>query len=457
MKQKALVFAILLVIASMKSGAQCPGTAVIGDLSKPPEIFLDSISANGSMLYGRVNNVDPRNCMVTEFALTNIWYVQPYANAPYTPICQNGTWSCYTHPWKRLTILLVDTSKYISDSGRYTHPALEPGVLAWVEYPRTRPDLPIQWSGHDWGIKEAEDRFAPGPNFFSGDTLHIWVDRNGYLHLRIVFDSVGGRWMCPEIYLTHSMGYGTYTFHTVSRIDSLDLNAIFSMFLYEYLVPEHETDMEWSLALANPFTAQYVVQPYTFAGNMVRYYMPSPLPSSHRLEWAADHISFTSWRGLGSEPSQDSLILKWTYRGSYIQPPGREQLHFNLWLFGGRVPQYGVGNEIVITSFSFQPLLQTNAVADGSLFPTRIDLLQNYPNPFNPSTVIQYTVAREAVVQVTVMDVLGRTIERLVDERKMSGRYEVRWNPSAQSSGVYFYQLHVDGAVVATKKALLLK
>jgi photosystem II stability/assembly factor-like uncharacterized protein len=103
---------------------------------------------------------------------------------------------------------------------------------------------------------------------------------------------------------------------------------------------------------------------------------------------------------------------------------------------------------------------------------------QNYPNPFNPSTAIGYTIAgtgHEALgtrwVKLAVYDLLGREVAVLVNEKKASGHYEVRFDGAGLSSGVYFCRLEVrplDSAVgrdsksgagdfIQTRKLLLLK
>jgi len=83
-------------------------------------------------------------------------------------------------------------------------------------------------------------------------------------------------------------------------------------------------------------------------------------------------------------------------------------------------------------------------------------LAQNYPNPFNPTTSIEYQVASIEKVSIKVYDILGREITTLVNEVKSPGIYEVKFDASNLSSGVYFYQLNA-GSKTATKKLLLLK
>lgn len=90
------------------------------------------------------------------------------------------------------------------------------------------------------------------------------------------------------------------------------------------------------------------------------------------------------------------------------------------------------------------------------------ELSQNYPNPFNPSTKINYQIGKESLVQLKVYEVLGREVARLVDGYKTSGSYEVDFNASQLSSGIYFYKLQVypasgAGDFVSTKKMILLR
>jgi hypothetical protein len=88
--------------------------------------------------------------------------------------------------------------------------------------------------------------------------------------------------------------------------------------------------------------------------------------------------------------------------------------------------------------------------------PSRFVLNQNYPNPFNPTTKISFTIPRTGFVTFKVYDVLGNEVATLVTEEKPSGEYEVEFNASGLTSGIYFYQLKT-GSFIETKKMILLK
>ena len=86
----------------------------------------------------------------------------------------------------------------------------------------------------------------------------------------------------------------------------------------------------------------------------------------------------------------------------------------------------------------------------------KFNLSQNYPNPFNPSTTISWQSPVSGHQTLKVYDVLGNEVATLVSEFRNAGNYEVDFDASKLSSGVYFYKLQaVD--FVQTKKMLLMK
>jgi hypothetical protein len=91
---------------------------------------------------------------------------------------------------------------------------------------------------------------------------------------------------------------------------------------------------------------------------------------------------------------------------------------------------------------------------DGNL-PSSFTLFQNFPNPFNPTTVIRYQLPLACDVKLAVYDLLGREMTVLVNEKKEAGRYEVKFNGSGLSSGLYFYRMHAGPHNEAKKLVLL--
>ncbi len=88
------------------------------------------------------------------------------------------------------------------------------------------------------------------------------------------------------------------------------------------------------------------------------------------------------------------------------------------------------------------------------ILPTEFVLEQNHPNPFNPTTTINYTVARNSHVKLTVYNTLGQVITVLVNGFQAQGSYNVTWNAQNQPSGIYIYRLEADGFTVSKKMFL---
>ena len=90
------------------------------------------------------------------------------------------------------------------------------------------------------------------------------------------------------------------------------------------------------------------------------------------------------------------------------------------------------------------------------LVPKDFALEQNYPNPFNPTTTIFYSIPKTSIITLKVYNVLAEEIAVLVNEEKLVGSYEVEFDATSLTSGIYFYQLR-GGDFVETKKMMLLK
>lgn len=87
--------------------------------------------------------------------------------------------------------------------------------------------------------------------------------------------------------------------------------------------------------------------------------------------------------------------------------------------------------------------------------------MQNYPNPFNPTTTIAYTLPASSRVRLSVYDVLGREVRRLVDGFEVEGAKTVAWDARdavgrALPSGTYFYRM-VAGDFTFTRQMVLLR
>jgi len=134
-------------------------------------------------------------------------------------------------------------------------------------------------------------------------------------------------------------------------------------------------------------------------------------------------------------PQQDySVVIDQTgiirYRGAFVNP-----LEIN-----------AVVNQLLMTA-------DVNAEA---ATPITFALQQNYPNPFNPTTTITYSLPHTARVTLTVHDILGQELAKVVDETVEPGVHTVSFDGARLASCVYFYRLQSD-AFVQTKVMTLVR
>ncbi|MBP9581891.1 MAG: T9SS type A sorting domain-containing protein [Ignavibacterium sp.] len=134
--------------------------------------------------------------------------------------------------------------------------------------------------------------------------------------------------------------------------------------------------------------------------------------------------------------SEDFGLLQYT-----VEDPNAGNLY---WLSGCLI------DGVVYGDTSLNPV----SVDDNEQPPKDYILKQNYPNPFNPLTTIDFYLPYRSWVQLKIYDLLGNEIAELVNEEKDAGNYQVRFNGSELSSGIYFYKLTTPGFTKARKMIL---
>jgi hypothetical protein len=217
----------------------------------------------------------------------------------------------------------------------------------------------IEFAGYDWWLKRSSDIVGPGPNYFSDSNDNVWVDPNGYLHLKIAFRN--GKWNCAEIIAALSGGYGTYIFTVEGRVDLLDENIVLGLFTWEDCIPGYdyrEIDFEFT-RWGDPFdpnNAQFVVLPTGGCNGIYRFNVDCSVQETFTniFTWAPGKISFRSYYGdFSLIPANEDMIASWVYTGSDVPPPGQENPRINLWLMNGWPPVNGQEAEIVIKKFQY--------------------------------------------------------------------------------------------------------
>ncbi len=343
-------------------------------------------------------------------------------------------------------------------------PTLE--SLQWVDFPSGRT---VGFSGRTWRVK-GTGFYGPGPNLFDHSTSAVWVDTESRLHLTI--RRIGSVWYSSEVALVDALGYGDYVFTTRGRVDVLDPNTVFGLFLWEYgpcydtgylwWNPYNEIDVEFSRwgspAAAN---AQFVAQPAYATGNIHRYTVAfgADEVASHAMRWLPDRVEFRSWRGGPDDESPANAITSWTYTGQHIPRPENPRVHLNLWQLVAPV----VTQEVVVDEFTFRPACPTGncgALAAPPGTPAPAGVATVAPNPFRAVTTIQFSVASPGDADLSVLDLAGRVVRRLAVGRVTPGAQAARWDGRDDGGrrvtpGIYFYRLRAPGLAASGRVVVL--
>lgn len=213
----------------------------------------------------------------------------------------------------------------------------------------------LKWSNHTWEVRNTTG--GPGPNTFSKE--NVSVAKDGTLHVQI--SNRDNKWTCAEINTTEPLGYGTYQFSILSRVDQLDRNVVLGLFSYPTADVGPDTTNELDIEFArwgkqkNP-NGNYTVWPLKeharTSDSTFEFKLKSP-ESTHRYTWTEGSVLFESLSGLTA--NTDKPIAQWSTPSSYANSVSHSPmpLHINLWLFGGKPPTDGKPVEIVLKEFLF--------------------------------------------------------------------------------------------------------
>lgn len=349
---------LLALLCAAPASAQSPvDSAPCGT----PTIVFDHVPAYDTYenLSGHVTCAAPEDYSIAVYIyVPQGWWPKPtFANA-LTTINSDGTWTTDVTT-SSSDKLATDIAAFLIPDG-YTPPRVEgssvlPAQLyssAAAHTSAHRAGRTICFSGYTWEVKNTPGKAGPGPNYFSNDPSNVWVDDNGYLHLKIVYRD--GRWYCAEVISTATARYGQHTIVTGSRVDAIDQNAVMGFFTWDNDAPAYhyrELDIEFSRwGEAGDPNAQYVIQPWDGYGNRHRFDLTlNAAKSTHQINWLPDSVDFHSWDESGAE------LHSWTYTNAPGVPPEGGHIDLNLWLLENKTPENGESVEAIIRSYRFTP------------------------------------------------------------------------------------------------------
>ena len=128
--------------------------------------------------------------------------------------------------------------------------------------------------------------------------------------------------------------------------------------------------------------------------------------------------------------------------------------------FGATIEKTGDGGYVATGSYTGSSYLDfwllkfapdSIATAASENLAENITGLNNFPNPFQNETVITYNLTREMFVELKVLDYLGKELANPVSELQIRGHHYVKFNASDLSTGIYFYQIQINGISVTRK------
>jgi hypothetical protein len=313
----------------------------------------DGGTESRAIIEGLVTGARPGEQIVLFARSAGVWWVQPFANHPFTTLTAESKFENSTHLGTEYAALLV-ADGYRPPETADNLPEKGGDVIAVAsakgEASRRPVSRTLHFSGYEWEIRGLPSNRGGASNTY--DPANAWTDEDGRLHLRIAQGL--GQWTCAEVNLTRSLGYGTYLFdaHDASQLEPA---AVFGMFTWDdsNTDPEHrELALEIS-RWGDPANknAQYVVQPYYIPANVVRFAAPSG-PLTYSFHWEPGRVTFRTARksaGRAEAPVSESIFT------SGIPMPGSEQVHIDLYVYAMSKNPLRRESEVVIDKFEYLP------------------------------------------------------------------------------------------------------
>jgi len=351
-KHRPAVFFVMagLLLAGCRSRVALPKPSV--QITRVPPANPGG-PARVDYIEGRASNAVPGQQIVL-YAHSGIWWIQPFANQPFTKIQPDSTWKNNTHLGTEYAAILVNPG-YHPPSKVAALPAEGNGVAA-VAVEKGIAAAPlvskiIQFSGYDWRVRTAGSDRGGQPNAY--DPANVWTDEKGYLHLRM--EERDGVWSCAEISLTRSLGYGSYIF-VVQDSGHLGPSAVLGLYTVDDFRTDDvraELDVElsrWGIPASK--NAQFVVQPFYIPENVERFTTPDGVVT-HMFRWEPGRASFKTVRGSATGPG--AAVVHEHVFTSGIPTPANETVHIDLYDYHHSKSSLQQPAEVVIEKFEFLP------------------------------------------------------------------------------------------------------
>jgi hypothetical protein len=302
---------------------------------------------------GRVKGARPGQRIVVFAKSGGVWWVQPFRSRPFTAIEPDSTWKNTIHLGTDYAALLVDadyhppgTVESLPERGGGVAALARLGGSGTFVAPAVKT---LAFSGYEWEVRQqSSDRH--GLNDF--DARNAWVDDGGHLHLLLT--ERDGRWTSADVWVTRSLGYGTYSFD-VRDTSQLDPAAALSMYTWDPLGADQnyrEVTIDIS-RWGDPanLNGQYVVQPETVPANVFRFAIPAG-SMTQSFRWEPGRVSFKTSRH-GDSP-RAALVAERPFTAG-VPAVGAEHPHITLLYDRAAAKPPSKAVEVVVEKFAFLP------------------------------------------------------------------------------------------------------
>jgi len=212
-------------------------------------------------------------------------------------------------------------------------------------------------------------------------------------------------------------------------------------------------EIGWKIVFPTPETGYISIEAFT---GTTRYFLKS---TNHGLTWEEKQfVDGFDEQGIGFATETQGWIGGWTgptYQttngGLSWQQSAVGNLINSFHMLSDTLG-YAVGQRV----YKYSIDSTTVAVLPAPTTPQYTSLDQNYPNPFNPETRFRFHIGHPGFVELKVFDLLGREVAEVLRNVQPAGSYDIPWDASGLSSGVYLYRLRL-GNFDMTRKLLLIR
>jgi len=338
----------IVILVALFSGCQHPKAATGSSIkfTRVPETTQESPDKL-DIIQGRVDGAR-KGQQIVLYAKRGDWWLQPIPDEPFTSIAGDSSWINSTRLGSEYAALLVEAN-YQPQATMSALP--EPGdkvaaVASSKDFPSaTQISTIIKFSGYEWRVRNAPSNRGDRVNQYS--PRNAWTDDKGSLHLRIAKEA--DKWTCAEVTLVRNFGYGQYSFF-VRDTSALAPRIVFSMFTWDWAGGD-QNHREMAIEIGSRSTptsknAQYVVQPFYVAANVIKLNVPFG-PVTHLFRWEPGKATFRSVSG-PSTLSEHVFV-------SGVPSPGVETVRMALYIFGNTDIPDQKEAEVVVDKFEYLP------------------------------------------------------------------------------------------------------